>query len=76
MPASSGRCQIVVHWEFAQGKILLSLNEKKEECINLFPKLTMDFGQMLWDSAPFDPLDQEKKIQKMQQVGVTLKRWG
>lgn len=61
IPASSGKCQIVICWEFAQGKILLIWNEKKEEHINLFPKLIMDFGWMLWDSASLDLLDQEKK---------------
>lgn len=76
IPASSGKCQILVHWEFAQGKILLSWDKKKEEYISLFPKLTMDFGWMLWDSASLDLLEQEKKTQKMQWVGVTLKRWG
>lgn len=76
IPASSGKCQIVVRWEFAQGKFLLSWNEEKEEHINLFPKLTMDFGCMLWDSASLDFTEQEKKTQKMQQVGVTLKTWG
>lgn len=38
IPASSGKCQIVICWEFAQEKVLLRQNEKKEERNQFVPQ--------------------------------------